>query len=558
MTMHTRYPTPAGMKILKTQKYFLPEESYDEFLTRVSTAFQDNVEHGKRIKRYMEQMWFYPSTPVLSTAGTNRGLPISCFLNHVDDNMDSIATKYNEIFNLARYGGGIGTNWSSIRSVGSPISKGAAAGSVIAWMKVQDSLSMTITQGGTFRHGAMAVFLKVSHPEIMEFLSIRRQTGGDLNRKCLNLHHGVIVDDAFMHAVEQDLDWDLKDKTLKARQIWQEILTTRLETGEPYITFIDTINSMRPEEYIKSGLFVNQSNLCQEITLHTSPNETAVCCLSSLNFEYYDEWKTQSREFLEDVLVFLSNVMQTFIMKAPDSMHNALTTAIRERSVGLGAMGFHTYLQNKMIPYDSEQAEKLNIEIFSSINNSLQKLNKILGTKRGVNELSKKAGTGNHFTHVTAIAPTATISIIAGETSEGIIPIISNAYNNKTIVGTTYRKNKSLERLLESKNINTEEIWKEIMENEGSVQSLDELTQEEKDVFKTAFEIDQYKLIKMAGDRQKYIDQGQSLNIFLKDNISKRLLNDLHLYAWKRKVKTLYYLRSNSSHKVSSVCNRCQ
>lgn len=562
--------TEIGKLLLKKQKYLLPNETIEQFFERVARAFQEDEEHGNRIKSYLEKLWFLPSTPILATAGTDEGLPISCFLNNIADSMESIKNKYSEIFDLSRYGGGIATNYSSIRQIGSDIkSRGAKAGSILNWIKVQDSQSSAISQGGTFRHGSMAVMLNVSHPEILEFIAMRTPGKGDINRRSLNLHHGVIITDDFMEAIKVDGVFELVDphtnetiNIIKARDIWQQILITRLQTGEPYITFIDTINNNIPEEYIKNDVKVNMSNLCQEITLHTSPTETAVCCLSSLNLEYYDEWKPHIKQLIEDVMIFLSKVMETFILRAPNSLSEAVITAMKERSVGLGVMGFHSYLQQKNISMESLEAEKINEEIFSLIHQETRIHNRILGRRKGVCQYAKKAGTGNHFTHVTAIAPTATISTIAGETSEGIHPIASNAFNHKSIIGTTLRKNKYLDKLIQSKDL-PYDIWKSIIANNGSIQHLDEFTHHEKDVFKTAYEIDQFTLVKLTAERQKYIDQSQSLNLFLYDDIEKKTLHDLHYYAWTSGIKTLYYLRSLSSHKTSTnclgdVCNVCQ
>ena len=562
--------TEIGQTLLKKQKYLLPNESIQQFFSRVARAYQEDEAHGDRILSYLQNLWFMPSTPVLATAGTEEGLPISCFLNKIADTMDSLKEKYSEIFDLSRYGGGIATNYSEIRPIGSDIkSRGAKSGSVMNWIKIQDSQSSAISQGGTFRHGSMAVMLNVSHPEILEFIAMRKAAQGDLNRRSLNLHHGVIVTDEFMEAVASNSDFSLVDphtnqitNIINAREIWQEILLTRLQTGEPYITFIDTINRNIPEEYIANGVKVNMSNLCQEITLHTSPSETAVCCLSSLNLEYYDEWKIHAKQLIEDVMIFLSKVMETFVLRAPESLSEAVITAMKERSVGLGVMGFHSYLLQKNISFESREAEEINEEIFSLIYKETRIHNRILGKRKGVCQYAKKAGTGNHFTHVTAIAPTATISTIAGETSEGIQPLGSNAFNHKSIIGTTLRKNKYLSKLIESKNL-PYDIWKSIITNNGSIQHLDEFTTKEKELFKTAYEIDQFKLIDLAAQRQKYIDQSQSLNLFLEDDISKEMLHRIHFYAWKKGIKTLYYLRSQSSHKTSTsclgdVCNACQ
>jgi ribonucleoside-diphosphate reductase alpha chain len=423
--------------------------------------------------------------------------------------------------------------------------------------------------GNSLRRGSAAVYLPINHPEIEEFIDIRRPHGGDTNRRSLNLHHGVVVDDEFMKAVEKNLDFDLKSpysgKTIEkinARDLWIKLLTARIETGEPYILYIDNVNKSIPDHHKKLNLNVKTSNLCAEITLptgidHHNQQRTAVCCLSSLNLEFYDQWK-DNQLIIEDIMRFLDNVLQDFINKAPDSMKNAKYSASRERSVGLGVMGFHSFLQSKNVPIESAMSKVWNKKIFQNIKQQADKISEKLAIEKGACPDASECNIMERFSNKLAIAPTASISIIANNSSPGIEPFAANSFTQKTLTGSFNVRNKNLEKLLESKQKNTEDIWSSITINEGSVQHLDFLDEHEKLVFKTAQEIDQRWIIDLASDRQEYICQSQSLNIFLPGNVSKKTLHEIHFRAWQKKVKSLYYCRSTSLQRAAKVSNKSQ
>ncbi len=542
-------------------RYLMPGESFQDLFARVATHFADDSAHAQRIYDYISKLWFMPATPVLSNGGTKRGLPISCFLNEASDSLEGIVDLWNENVWLAARGGGIGSYWGNLRSIGETVGRNGKTSGVVPFIRVMDSLTLAISQG-SLRRGSAAVYLPISHPEIEEFVEIRRPTGGDPNRKALNLHNGVVITDEFMRAVENDEDWALvspKDntiiRTIKARSIWIRILTSRIETGEPYIIYGDTVNRAIPEHHKLAGMPVKMSNLCSEITLPTGldpdgQQRTAVCCLSSLNLERYDEWHDHPT-MVEDVMRFLDNVLQDFIDNAPaDSMSRAKYSAMRERSVGLGVMGFHSFLQARDIPMESVMAQVWNKRIFKNIQTKVDAASEVLADERGACPDAADYGIKERFSNKMAIAPTASISIICGGTSPGIEPIAANAYTHKTLSGSFSVRNKTLEALLEEKGQNTDEVWSSIVTNEGSVQHLDFLTQHEKDVYKTAFELDQMWLIEHAADRQPHISQSQSLNIFLPADIHKRDLHQLHFQAWKKGVKSLYYLRSKSMQRA--------
>jgi ribonucleoside-diphosphate reductase alpha chain len=551
-------------KATLTDRYLMPGESFQDLFARVATHFADDSAHAQRLYDYISNLWFMPATPVLSNGGTKRGLPISCFLNESSDSLEGIVDLWNENVWLAARGGGIGSYWGNLRSIGEQVGRNGKTSGVIPFIRVMDSLTLAISQG-SLRRGSAAVYLPVSHPEIEEFIEIRRPTGGDPNRKALNLHNGVVISDDFMRAVENDEDWKLvspKDgsviRTVKARSIWIRILTARIETGEPYIIFGDTVNRAIPEHHKLAGLRVKMSNLCSEITLPTGidnygQERTAVCCLSSLNLETYREWKDHPT-LIEDVMRFLDNVLKDFIDNAPnDRMRRARYSAMRERSVGLGVMGFHSFLQANGIPLESAMAKAWNLRIFKHIKAQADAASQVLAEERGPCPDAADYGINERFSNKLAIAPTASISIICGGASPGIEPIAANAYTHKTLSGSYAVRNKHLARLLEEKGKNTEEVWTSITVNEGSVQHLDFLTDDEKAVFKTAFEIDQRWLIEHAADRQPYICQSQSLNIFLPADVHKRDLHQIHMMAWKRGVKSLYYLRSKSMQRADIV-----
>jgi ribonucleoside-diphosphate reductase alpha chain len=536
-------------------RYLLQGESYQDMFARVATAYADDIAHAQRLYDYISRLWFMPATPVLSNGGAERGLPISCFLNSVDDSLDGIVQSWNENVWLASNGGGIGTYWGGVRSIGEKIGANGHTSGIIPFIRVMDSLTLAISQG-SLRRGSAAVYLDVHHPEIEEFLEIRKPSG-DFNRKSLNLHHGINITDDFMEAVRADGDFDLISpktndvvRTVKARKIWQKILDLRLQTGEPYLLFVDTVNKAMPAHQRKLGFKVRQSNLCSEIMLHTGKDHlgkdrTAVCCLSSLNAETYMEWKDDPN-FIEDIFRFLDNVLEDFIQRAPDEMERATYSAFRERSVGLGIMGLHSFLQAQGVPFESAMAKSWNMRIFKQVRQAADAASVKLAQERGPCPDAAEQGVMARFTHKLAIAPTASISIICGGTSAGIEPIPANIYTHKTLSGSFSVKNPYLEKLLDTKGLNSDATWTSILENEGSVQHLECLTELEKSVYKTAFELDQRWVIELAADRTPYICQGQSLNVFIPGDVDKWDLHMLHWSAWEKGIKSLYYCRSKS------------
>jgi ribonucleoside-diphosphate reductase alpha chain len=546
--------TEFGKDTLK-DRYLLPGETYQDLFVRVASAYADDQDHAQRIYDYISKLWFMPATPVLSNGGTGRGLPISCYLNSVDDSLEGIVNTWNENVWLASRGGGIGTYWGSVRGIGEPVGLNGKTSGIIPFVRVMDSLTLAISQG-SLRRGSAAVYLDVSHPEIEEFLEIRKPSG-DFNRKALNLHHGVLVSDAFMEAVRTGAEWNLispKDGSIRgtvdARSLFQKLVETRLATGEPYIVFGDTVNRAMPRHHRELGFKVTTSNLCSEITLptgrdHLGKDRTAVCCLSSLNLETWDEWSGDKR-FIEDVMRFLDNVLTDYINRAPPEMARAKYSAERERSVGLGVMGFHSFLQARGLPFEGAMAKSWNLKIFKHLSQGVNEASMLLATERGACPDAEERGVMERFSCKTAIAPTASISIICGGTSACIEPIPANIYTHKTLSGSFSIRNPHLEKMLIEKSKNSENVWNSILEQGGSVQHLDFLTQEEKDVYKTSFEIDQRWLIELAADRTPYIDQAQSLNLFIPADVEKWDLLMLHFRAWELGVKSLYYLRSKS------------
>jgi ribonucleoside-diphosphate reductase alpha chain len=536
-------------------RYLLPGESFQDMFARVATAYADDIGHAQRIYDYISKLWFMPATPVLSNGGAERGLPISCFLNAVGDSLDGIMDTWNENVWLASNGGGIGTYWGNVRSIGEKVGQNGQTSGIIPFIRVMDSLTLAISQG-SLRRGSAAVYLDIHHPEIEEFLEIRK-AAGDFNRKSLNLHHGLNITDEFMIAVRDDLPFALRSpknqeplKHVNARKLWQKILELRLQTGEPYIIFSDTVNKAMPSHQKKLGLKVRQSNLCSEIMLHTGMDHngrerTAVCCLSSLNAETFMEWEKET-QFLEDVFRFLDNVLQDFIERAPPEMERAIYAAMRERSVGLGLMGFHSFLQKQGVSMESAMAKVWNNKIFRHIRRGADAASVKLAQERGACPDAAENNVMARFSHKLAIAPTASISIICGGASAGVEPIPANIYTHKTLSGSFAVKNPYLEHLLDGKGKNTEGVWSSILKNEGSVQHLDFLSDDEKSVFKTAFEIDQRWIVELAADRTPLICQSQSLNIFLPGDVDKWDLHMLHWMAWERGVKSLYYCRSKS------------
>lgn len=557
--------TPFGKATL-TDRYLLPEEDYQDLFARVAGYYSDDEAHAQRIYDYISRLWFMPATPILSNGGTNRGLPISCFLNETEDSLQGIVDLWNENVWLASRGGGIGSYWGNLRSLGEKVGRNGKTSGVVPFVRVQDSLTLAISQG-SLRRGSSAVYLDISHPEIEEFIDIRRPTGGDPNRKALNLHHGVAVTDAFMEAVEKGGDWELVSphdghavETIKARDLWAKLLTARVETGEPYIIYIDTVNRSVPEHHKELELYVKMSNLCSEITLptghdHLGNSRTAVCCLSSLNLEYYDEWK-DDEGFIADVMRFLDNVLQDFIDKAPDSMMRAKYSASRERSIGLGVMGFHSYLQSKRIPFESVMAKVWNKKMFEHIRKEADAASQLLAEERGPCPDAADCGKMERFSNKMAIAPTASISIICGNASPGIEPYAANAFTQKTLSGSFQVRNKFLKALLAEKGKDTDEVWSAITTNEGSVQYLDFLDENEKLVFKTAYEMDQRWVVEHGADRAPYVCQAQSVNLFIPADIHKRDLHQLHYMAWKKGLKSLYYCRSTSMQRADKVSHK--
>jgi len=546
--------TEFGKETLR-DRYLLPGETYQDLFVRVASAYADDAAHAQRIYDYISKLWFMPATPVLSNGGTGRGLPISCFLNSVPDSLNGIVDTWNENVWLASRGGGIGTYWGNVRGIGEPVGLNGKTSGIIPFVRVMDSLTLAISQG-SLRRGSAACYLDISHPEIEEFLEIRKPSG-DFNRKALNLHHGVLIPDAFMEAVRDGAEWTLrspKDQSergkVDARALFQKLVETRLATGEPYIVFADHVNSNMPKHHRDLGLKVSTSNLCSEITLptgkdHLGNERTAVCCLSSLNLENWDQWK-DAKGFIEDVMRFLDNVLQDYIDRAEPGMEKAAYSASRERSVGLGVMGYHSFLQARGLAFEGAMAKSWNLKMFKHIKAQVDEASMQLAVERGPCPDAAEMGVMERFSCKMAIAPTASISIICGGTSACIEPIPANIYTHKTLSGSFSVKNPYLEKLLSEKSKNSEGVWSSILEQGGSVQHLDFLSQEEKDCYKTSFEIDQRWLLELAADRTPYIDQSASLNLFIPADVEKWDLLMLHFRAWELGIKSLYYLRSKS------------
>ena len=554
--------TDFGKATLK-DRYLGQNESFQDLFARVASVYADDNLHAQRIYNYISNLWFMPATPVLSNGGTERGLPISCFLNEANDSLEGITNLWEENVWLAARGGGIGSYWGNLRSIGEKIGKVGKTSGIIPFIKVMDSLTLAISQG-SLRRGSAACYLQIDHPEIEEFIEMRRPTGGDVNRRSLNLHHGVLVTDDFMRAVETDGQWALRSpydgsvqSTIPARNLWIRLLTARIETGEPYIIYIDTVNRQIPQHHKLAGLKVKTSNLCSEITLPTGldndgKQRTAVCCLSSLNIDTYDQWKDDT-QFVEDVMRFLDNVMTDFINRAPDEFAHAKYSAMRERSVGLGVMGLHSYFQQKNIPFGSVMSKIWNKKIFKNIQDKVDTASKTLAEERGACPDAQEYGIKERFSNKTAIAPTASISIICGGSSPGVEPIAANSYTHKTLSGSFNVRNKYLKKILQKYKKDTDEVWSSITTNQGSVSHLDFLTADEKDTFKTAFEIDQRWIVELGADRTPHISQAQSINVFVPADIHKKELHDIHFQAWKKGLKSLYYCRSKSIQRAENV-----
>jgi ribonucleoside-diphosphate reductase alpha chain len=552
-----------GIQTLQDRYMVDRESSPQDAFARAATAFADDENHAQRLYDYASNLWFMFSTPILSNGGTTRGLPISCFLNYVEDSREGLTGHYTENAYLSSVGGGVGGSWSDIRSVGSRTSSGSESTGVIPFMKVVDAEMLAFSQGVT-RRGSYAAYLHISHPEIEEFLDVRKPTGGDINRKSTNLHHAVVIPDKFMKLIAQatsesgfDDSWDLIDphsgkvtKTVAAKALWVKLIQNRVETGEPYIMFEDAVNESLPEYQRELGLRVHHSNLCSEITLPTNEDRTAVCCLSSVNLEEYDSWKDID-EFIPDLVRMLDNVLTYFIDHAPSQLDRAKYSAMRERSIGLGAMGFHAYLQRNNIAFEGAMAKSFNNRVFSEIKRKAVEATRQLAKERG--DAPDAFGTGVRNSHLLAIAPNASSSIICANTSPSIEPYRANAFTQKTKSGTSLLKNEYLEHTLDELGMNTEEVWKSIVTNGGSVQHLEFLDDYTKDVFKTAVEIDQRWVVELAADRQQYICQSQSVNLFFPANVSKQELHNVHMLAWRRRMKTLYYARSEAYKRAEVV-----
>ena len=558
--------TEFSKKTLQDRYLVGDEKSPQEAFARAAEAFADDEAHAQRIYDYASNLWFMFATPVLSNGGTKRGLPISCFLNYVDDSREGITGHYTENAYLSSMGGGIGGGWSDVRAQGTKTSKGSESTGVIPFMKVVDAEMLAFSQGVT-RRGSYASYLHMSHPEIEEFLDVRKPTGGDVNRKCINLHHGVVIPDRFMEIIHRasheenfNDDWELIDphsgevkKVVSARTLWVKLLQNRMETGEPYLMFEDAVQADLPDFQKRKGLKVNHSNLCSEITLATNEERTAVCCLSSVNLEYYDEWKKHPA-FISDLVRFLDNVLTFFIANTPDELERARYSAERERSIGLGAMGFHAYLQKNGIPFEGAMATAANLEMFKYIKSNAQKETERLAVEKGACPDDDSCSVRN--AHLLAVAPNASSSIICGNTSPSIEPYRANAYTQKTKSGSYLMKNKFLEEVLDKYGQNIDSTWTSIITNKGSCQHLDFLSDEEREVFKTAVEINQAWVVEHASMRQDYICQSQSVNLFFPPDVNKADLHNIHMLAWAKNMKTLYYLRSEAISRADNVSNK--
>jgi len=547
-----------GLKRLKESYMRDDEASPQHRFAYVSKMFGSNYAHAQRLYEYSSKHWLSYSTPILSFGRSSKGMPISCFLNFIEDTAEGLVENLSETNWLSMLGGGVGIGFG-IRSAGDKST------GVMSHLKIYDSSSLAYRQGKT-RRGSYAAYLDISHPDITSFIEMRKPTG-DQNVRCLNMHHGVNITDDFMQVIERCMldpqasdDWELKDphsgvvrEVVSAKHMWQQILELRMHTGEPYIHFIDTSNRKLPQWLKEKGLKVRQSNLCSEIILPTDEKRTAVCCLSSLNLEYYEDWKNEPL-FLEDVAEMLDNVLTYFIDNAPDTISRAKYSAQRERSIGVGALGLHSYLQRMGIPFEGVVAKVKNIQIFKHIREGLDRANVKLGSKRG--EALDAVGTGRRFSHVMAIAPNASSSIIMGNTSPSIEPYRANAYRQDTLSGAFFTKNKWLDAIVKSLTETEEEynnVWSSIISNDGSVQHLDILTDLQKDIYKTAMEIDQRWVIDLAADRQEFIDQGQSLNLFFRPDVHIKYIHAIHFSAWKKGLKTLYYCRSEKIGRADRV-----
>lgn len=565
--------TEFGKYTLK-DRYLLPGESYQEGFARAALAYSEgDLEFAQRIYDYASKLWFGFSTPILSNGGTQKGLGISCFLSStVEDDTQSILDHAQEVSWLSRLGGGTSGYWGKLRANGSAITGGGESSGIIPFLHEIDSKMLAWSQRGT-RRGSYAAYLDISHPEIIEFLEMRKETGGDVHRKNLNLNHGVCIPDKFMKAVKEDCDWELIDPNTKkvvnkvpARFLWKNILELRVGSGkgQPYLLFIDRANEFLSQCQQDRGLKIHQSNLCSEIVLPTDFQRTAICCLSSVNLDKYDEWK-DDKQFIPDLVRFLDNVIEDFIQNAPLQLAKAVYSATQERSIGLGAMGFHSYLQRKGVPFEGPLAVGINHQIFKKIRDEAEEASKALGREKGYApdygdswKSNPNVGPEKRNVHILAIAPNATSSIICGGVSPSIEPYAANAFTQKTMSGSALFKNPYLCQVLQQKNLDTDEIWQSIITNKGSVQHLDCLDEWEKKVFKTAWEIDQHWIVEHAAQRQVFIDQAQSVNLFFNNPVDAEYLHDVHWAAWEKGLKTLYYVRPQAAKRAEVVAKKVE
>ena len=551
-----------GLEVLR-DRYFLRSaddkivENPQMFYARVATGMaRGDREHAQQLYDILSKGWFIAATPTLMNIGSKKGLPISCFLNTVPDTLEGIFDVFRENAFLSKYGGGIGTDWSQLRGQNAPLkASGLRSSGVIPFLKIMDSETIAISRN-SMRRGAAAAYLRIDHPDIEDFLEMRKP-GGDQDRRCLNINNGIVVTDEFMRAVEAGTTYKLVDphygtvaKEIDAMTMWRKILSMRAETGEPYILFIDAVNAARPAHHVEKGLLVRQSNLCTEIVLPTDETRTAVCCLGSLNLEKYDEWKDHFEEIAYACVKALDNNLETFCeMADPVEFKKAVNSVRHERSVGLGVMGYHSYLMRRGVPFESVMARSINTEIFSNLNKHAHAASEKLAAERG---LPLDGGTRRN-SYVTSIQPTASTAFLCGEASPCIEPIAGNAFLQKTLSGSFLVKNKYLEQFLETKGKNNAEVWKTVVADKGSVMNLDFMTPEEKAIFRTAYEMNMREIVEQAAARQKYIDQAQSLNLFFETPISGKYLHEVHMLAWKSGVKSLYYVRSAAPIQADSI-----
>ena len=547
---------PQFSKDMYKERYFVKDETYEDWAREIAKKYADNKEHEDRLYVYLHNNWFHPSTPISS----KRGYPISCFTNSIDDNKESIFGTWHENNWLGAFGGGVGTDWEDVREMGHAIKDGGRSSGKIPMLKVSDASTLAVSQGG-LRRASQAVYTSVQDPEIIDFIDLRRPTG-DINRRSTNLHHGIKISDKFMEAMLRDESWDLispKDgkvkSTIPAYDLFKKILISRMETGEPYIMFTDNVLAKLPREYLDNKRSVVVSNLCTEIFLHTDKDNTGVCCLVSANARYYEEWKDDEL-FIEDIHRFTDNVLSEFIAKATGvkGFEKAVNSATLERSIGIGVMGYHDLLQSKMLPYDSLSSKYLTRALFKNIKEKLIVSNARLGKEKGTCKISKI----NRNTHLMAVAPTASISTLCGLSSQGIDPRLANIYTARTNIGSYTIKNKFLEEALDKINMNTEEVWKSILDNKGSILHLD-ISNEIKDVFLTGYEIDNRHIVDNVSIMQEYVCQGISTNLFLPADANIEYVMRVHIEAWKKGLKSLYYVRSNALNKatISNLDREC-